>query len=93
MTSIRFKVHAIVQMEEREISIEQVRQALDNGEDIETRPRDHPYPGRLVHGYCPAGALHIAVRDNMADDETIVETVYWPDPLLWELGFKTRRRN
>ena len=49
--------------------------ALDNGEDIEARPDDHPYPARLVLGYCPAGALHIAVRDNMDGDERIVETV------------------
>ena len=80
-------------MEEREISVEQVRDALDNGEDIETRPGDHPYPARLVLGFCPSGALHIAVRDNMLDNETIVETVYWPDPVLWEAGFKARRRS
>jgi hypothetical protein len=93
VTLVRFKVHAIIQMEERDISVEQIHQALDNGEDIEARPDEHPYPARLVLGYCPAGPLHIAVRDNIADDETVVGTVYWPDPLLWEPGFKTRRRN
>jgi hypothetical protein len=41
---------------------------------------------------CRFGALHIAVRDNIEDDETIVETAYQPDPLLREPDFKTRRK-
>ncbi|MGE0796625.1 MAG: DUF4258 domain-containing protein [Acidimicrobiia bacterium] len=92
MPSLRFKVHAIIQMEERGLSVEDIRSALDNGEDIESRPDDHPYPARLVLGFAPIGALHVAVRDNIADDETIVETAYQPDPALWEPDLKTRRK-
>ncbi len=92
MTRLRFRVHAVIQMEERDIDVADVRIALDNGEDIEVRPDEHPYPARLVLGMCPKGALHVAVRDNLAGDETIIETVYWPDPLLWEPGYRVRRR-
>jgi hypothetical protein len=93
MAKLRFKVHAIIQMDERGLSVEDIRMALDNGEDIETRPDDHPYPARLVLGLCRPGVLHVAVRDNIADDEIIVETAYRPDPALWEPDFKTRRKN
>lgn len=92
MTSLRFRVHAILQMEQRGLSTEDIRQALDNGEDIESRPDEHPYPARLVLGLCRIGHIHVAVRDNIEDDEIIVETAYLPDPALWEPGFRKRRR-
>jgi len=78
-------------MEERGLTVEDVKQALANGEDIEARPGDEPYPARLVLGWCRLGALHVAVRDNMGGDETIVETAYRPDPALWQPDFRTRK--
>ena len=75
------------------MGVEDIRMALDNGEDIESRPDEQPYPARLVLGLCTLGALHVAVRDNIDDDEIIVETAYQPDPALWEPDFKTRRKN
>jgi hypothetical protein len=35
----------------------------------------------------------VAVGDNKEDDETIVVTVYEPDPALWRPGFRRRRRS
>jgi hypothetical protein len=90
---IWFRVHAVIQMDERGLTVEDVRMALDNGEDIESRPEEVPYPARLVLGLCRLGPLHVAVRDNMDADEIIVETAYQPDPALWEPGFKTRRKS
>ena len=92
MSRLHFKVHAVIQMEERVLSVEDIRTALDNGEDIETRPDEVPYPARLVLGMCGQGAVHVAVRDNIEEDEIIVETAYQPDPALWEPDFKTRRK-
>jgi len=65
---------------------------LDNGEDIESRPDDEPYPARLVLGTCRLGFLHVAVRDNIDDDEIVIETAYQPDPALWELDLKRPRK-
>jgi hypothetical protein len=93
VSKLRFKVHAIIQMEERGLSVEDIRTALANGEDIEARPDEAPYAARLVLGMCRLGALHIAVRDNIEDDETVVETAYQPDPVLWEPDFKTRKKS
>lgn len=92
MPSLRFRVHAILQMEERGLTVEDIRMALGNGEDIESRPDDAPYPARLVLGNCRLGFLHVAVRDNIDDDEMVIETAYQPDPALWELDLTRRRR-
>ena len=86
-----FKQHAVIQMEERGLTVEDIRHALESGEDIESRPDDQPYPARLVLGLCQHGALHVAVRDNIADDTIIVETAYRPDRALWEEGYRRRR--
>jgi Domain of unknown function (DUF4258) len=93
MAKLHFKVHAIIQMYERGLRVEDVRMALDNGEDIENRHDDHPYPARLVLGLCKLGVLHVAVRDNIEADEIIVETAYRPHPALWEPDFKTHRKS
>jgi hypothetical protein len=37
-------------------------------------------------------SLHVAVRDNIDDDEIVVETAYQPDPALWEPDFRRRRK-
>ena len=92
MPRLRFKVHAILQMDERGFTVEDVRTALNNGEDIESRPDDQPYPARLVLGTCRLGFLHIAVRDNIDEDEIVVETAYQPDPALWESDLKRHRK-
>ena len=92
MARLRFRVHAILQMEERGLTVEDVHVALGNGEDIESRPDEQPYPARLILGTCRLGFLHVAVRDNIDDDEIVIETAYQPDPALWEPDLKRRRR-
>ena len=54
--------------------------------------KDRPHPSRLILGWCRGRPLHIVVADDSRADETIVITVYEPDPELWEPGFRRRRR-
>jgi hypothetical protein len=91
MARLSFRVHAILQMEERGLTVDDIRIALGNGEEIESRPDDQPYPSRLVLGTCRLGSLHVAVRDNIEGDEIVVETAYQPDPALWDPDLKRRR--
>jgi hypothetical protein len=76
-------------MEERGLTVDDVRQALETGEDIESRPDEHPYPSRLVLGICRLGPLHVAVRDNLDEDTIVVETAYLPDPQLWTVSSRS----
>ncbi len=92
MPELKFRVHAVLQMEERGLTVDDIYVALGNGEEIESRPDEQPYPARLVLGTCGLGPLHVAVRDNIEDDEIVVETAYLPDPALWESDLKRRRK-
>jgi Domain of unknown function (DUF4258) len=76
----------------RSITPAEVRTVIEQGQTIERHPNDTPYPSRLLLGFVGGRALHVLVADNEDDDETIVVTVYEPDPALWRRGFRRRRR-
>jgi hypothetical protein len=78
-------------MFERSIAEEDVRKVLTEGDEIASYPDDQPYPSRLLLGRVGGRPLHVVAAYNAEDDETIVVTVYEPDPALWEDGFKRRR--
>lgn len=79
-------------MSRRRISAAPVREVLTGGETIESYPDDMPYPSRLVLGWRGPRPLHVVVADNQEAQETIVITVYQPDPNQWEPGFRRRRQ-
>jgi hypothetical protein len=65
---------------------------LEFGEVIEEYPDDKPYPSRLVMGQVGLRPIHIVVADDNEARETIVITVYEPDPNQWEADFKRRKK-
>jgi len=85
-----FRVHAVQRMFQRHVTVEDVRHALDSGEELEAYPKDQPYPSRLVLGWCGSRPLHVVAAQNVANDETIVITVYEPDPFVWDASFSLR---
>ncbi|OGK87807.1 MAG: hypothetical protein A2X52_10015 [Candidatus Rokubacteria bacterium GWC2_70_16] len=87
-----FRVHALRRMARRGISVAEVRQALGTGEAIEAYPDDTPYPSRLVLGWGGPRPLHVVVADDAGGGQTIVITVYEPDPVRWEVDFRRRRQ-
>ncbi|MEW6200425.1 MAG: DUF4258 domain-containing protein [bacterium] len=91
MNRIVYRVHAIDRMIERRISDEAIHHVLREGETIENYPDDRPYPSRLVLGFFNERPVHIVVADNNEDRETIVITVYEPDPELWKNNFRRRK--
>ncbi len=86
-----FRVHALRRMFEREIPVEDVRTVVENGDTIERYPDDVPYPSRLVLGWRESRPLHVVVAEDLEQKESIVITVYEPDPALWEPDFKRRK--
>ena len=86
-----YRAHALRRMFVRSITVAEVRTVIEQGETIERYPQDKPYPSRLLLGQPGGRALHVVVAD-LADDETVVVTVYEPDPDLWHSGFRRRRR-
>ena len=86
-----FRVHALLRMFERRISINDVNAVVGRGETIEDYPDDKPYPSRLLLGWRGARPLHVVVADNLSENELIVITAYEPDPELWEADFRRRK--
>jgi hypothetical protein len=64
---------------------------VDTGKTIEDYPTDTSYPSRLILGWRGTRPLHVVAADNAADHETIIITVYEPDPTRWDAGFETRK--
>jgi hypothetical protein len=87
-----YRVHALRRMFVRSITAAEVRTVIEQGQTSERYPADAPYPSRLLLGLVGGRALHVVIAENADDDETIVVTVYEPDPALWQPGFRRRRR-
>lgn len=86
-----FRVHAIRRMFQRRITEDDVRRVLTTGEMIQEYPEYTPYPSHLMLGWCGTRPLHVVAADNPEAQETIVITVYDPDPGRWEPGFRRRK--
>ncbi len=70
----------------------EVFEEIQNGEIIEEYPDDRPYPSLLIFGRTLAGrAIHVVCACNNEEEQTIVITVYEPDPVRW-IDFRRRRR-
>jgi hypothetical protein len=93
MPSVRlvFRVHALQRMAGRGISEIDMRDVLENGEVIEEKSGDEPYPSRVVLGWVEGRALHV-VAAHGEEDEVIVVAVYEPERDRWTDGFRRRRK-
>jgi hypothetical protein len=78
-------------MFERHISDKDVLRILHTGETIEDHADDIPYPNHLMLGWRGKRPLHVVAVENDAEAETIVITVYKPDPDQWKSDFKRRK--
>jgi Domain of unknown function (DUF4258) len=85
-----FRKHALQRMFQRSIRVEDVRTVLSGGRSIIDYPDDTPYPSRLMLGWCGERPIHVVAADT-PESETIIITVYEPDPALWEPGFERKK--
>lgn len=88
---LTFRLHAVQKMFERQISTEDVREVIENGEVIREYADDMPYPSRLMLGWIGERPMHVVAADNPTDSETIIITAYEPDPAMWEADFKRKK--
>ena len=85
-----FRLHALTRMAQRGFEPADIRIALDNGMIIEQYPDDFPYPSCLVMSLVDGRPIHVVAALNDEVKETIIITVYEPDPRIWGDDF-TRR--
>ena len=88
---IRWTNHCIVRLFQRNISQEDIENALLNGEIIEEYENDYPYPSCLVYGIdLNNKVLHVVC--GTSETELWVITAYYPDNIKWKDDLKTRKK-
>lgn len=82
--------HCLNRLNQRNISILDVKTAIKNGKIIEYYLDDYPYPSCLILGYNINNImLHIVC--GMSNNLIHIITAYFPDKNKWENDLKTRR--
>ena len=91
ISSLRWTSHILERLFQRNIRINDVKEALLNGEIIEQYPNDYPFPSCLVLGHTAAGQiLHVVCGSN--GEELWLITAYFPNPIEWTEDFRQRRK-
>lgn len=88
----RLTEHATMQRIVRDITIEDIKRALLNGEIIEHNPKSKPYPSCLVLGWLKSGdPIHVKCSMGTKEPRLRIVTVYEPSDEEWKLDYKTRK--
>lgn len=87
---IKWSAHCLERMQERDISREDVKNCIENGEIIENYPEDFPHPSCLIFGYTVNNkVIHVVAG---SDSEYIyIITAYFPNTIKFEDDLKTRK--
>lgn len=88
--NFEFSQHAVDQSILRQISVQEIHEAIANGEVIENYPNDKYGPSCLIFGFTAGNRpLHIQCSYPSRPLLKII-TLYEPNPQLW-IDFKIRR--
>ena len=90
ISNIKWAKNCLERMQERDISINDVKSCLQTGEIIEYYPDDFPHPSCLIYGRTLENKiLHIVVG---TDNSTLFFiTAYFPSTDKFEADLKTRK--
>lgn len=90
-----FTEHALIEMDNDDLNIEDVMNIAETGVLIEDYPKDKPYPSTLRLGFSSVNKKSpIHVVSAVAPDERVhIITAYIPDPNKWDITFKKRKKN
>lgn len=61
---IKYRLHAVERMFERNISTDEVRMLLNEGKVIHEYPGDKPYPSKLILGFINNRPLHLVTAEK-----------------------------
>lgn len=87
---IRWTNHCVMRLFQRNITQEDIENALLNGEIIEEYENDYPYLSCLVYGInLNNKVLHVVCGAN--ETEFWIITAYYPDNIKWKDDLKTRK--
>lgn len=73
------------------VSLQDLRQVIDDGEVLRRYPEDKPYESRLILRFVEGCPLHVVAADAGDRMVTYIITVYRPDPERWDKDFRRKR--
>lgn len=88
--SVKWSAHCLERMQERDISRDDVRSCVLQGEIIEDYPSDYPFPSGLIFGHTMGDrVLHTVIGTDGA--AAYVITAYYPSTDKFEADLRTRK--
>lgn len=78
--------HCLNRLNQRNISVPDVKKAINEGKIIEYYYEDYPYPSCLILG----NDMHIVC--GVDEEKVYMITAYYPNSSKWEEDMKTRRK-
>ncbi len=84
------KLHTRKRMIERNIKINEVKEAIENGAIIEEYIYDKPLPSYLIYGKT-SNFRHMHIVIGVDEEVAAIITVYEPDPIKW-INYTERRK-
>lgn len=91
-SSVITSLHAFKKMISRNITDEDVKAVIRNGEIIREYPDDKPYPSKLLFMMIGRRPIHVVVGKMEKTEACVVITVYIAGEDIWEPDFKTKRK-
>ena len=89
--NIAISKHAAKRLNERDISVEDVINAINIGEIIRQYEDDKPFPSCLVLGKAN-NEEYIHIVASIDNNFLHIITAYYPDINIWDDDFRTKRR-
>jgi hypothetical protein len=83
--------HINMRLAGRFMSRQEILDAVNTYELIESYPDDKYLPSYLIYGQAEDEGFHGLFAVDVAEDQVRVVTAYRPDPQAWEADQKTRR--
>ena len=87
---ILWTTHGLARLQERDISVDDVKNCIMNGEIIEEYPDDFPHPSALIFGYTVKKKI-IHVVCGIDENVLYLITAYIPTTKKFLEDLKTRR--
>lgn len=82
--------HILVRCQQRNITYEEIKEVIHNGEIIEEYPDDYPYPSCLILGMTiKKRRIHIVV--GVGEDSLWLITAYEPNSEQWDSEYRVRK--
>lgn len=90
MGKLRWTNHIMVRILQRNITQEDITNAIINGKIIEEYEDDYPNPSCLIYGINLNNEI-IHVVCGLGNTEIWLITAYYPDTMEWKKDLKTRK--